>query len=173
MSGKPDFARVYDEELEAVYGFVAYRTGTREEAEDLTQATFLRAFAAWERYDPERSGVRTWLLAIANNQVIDSHRRVERHRLRHFSEGERDGDGLAAAGPEDELDIQPALAEALDQLDQRARNLVALRYGADLSGPEIAEVTGLSLSNVQQILSRSIRRLRELLAAWRPPTSSG
>jgi DNA-directed RNA polymerase specialized sigma24 family protein len=48
-------------------------------------------------------------------------------------------------------------------LSDRDRELVALRYGGDLTGPEIASLTGLSLANVQQILSRSLRRLRALL----------
>ena len=49
---------------------------------------------------------------------------------------------------------------------QRERELIALRYGADLTGPEIAELTGLSLANVQQILSRSLRRMRNQLEEW-------
>jgi len=45
-------------------------------------------------------------------------------------------------------------------LGDRDRELIALRFGGDLTGPEIAELTGLSLANVQQILSRSLRRMR-------------
>jgi DNA-directed RNA polymerase specialized sigma24 family protein len=48
----PDFAELYDEHVYAVYGFVAYRVRSREEAEDLTQLTFERAVRAWSRYDP-------------------------------------------------------------------------------------------------------------------------
>jgi RNA polymerase sigma factor (sigma-70 family) len=59
------------------------------------------------------------------------------------------------------LGLEPDLATALSTLAQRDREILALRYGADLTGPEIAEATGLTLANVQQILSRSLRRLRE------------
>jgi RNA polymerase sigma-70 factor (ECF subfamily) len=58
------------------------------------------------------------------------------------------------------LGVSPDLENALDKLGSRERELIALRYGGDLTGPEIAELTGLSLANVQQILSRSLRRLR-------------
>lgn len=52
------------------------------------------------------------------------------------------------------------LESALTALGERERELIALRYGADLSGPQIASVTGLTVANVQQILSRPLRRLR-------------
>jgi Sigma-70, region 4 len=56
--------------------------------------------------------------------------------------------------------VDPRLRAALESLGQRDREIVALRFGGDLAGPEIAALTGLSLANVQQILSRSLRRLR-------------
>ncbi len=61
------------------------------------------------------------------------------------------------------LGVSPELERALGVLGERDRELIALRYGGDLTGAEIAEVTGLSLANVQQILSRSLRRMREEL----------
>ena len=57
----------------------------------------------------------------------------------------------------------PDLDRALAELSERDREVIALRFGGDLTGPEIAELTGLSLANVQQITSRSLRKLRELL----------
>lgn len=58
------------------------------------------------------------------------------------------------------MGVVPELESALTALGERERELIALRYGADLSGPQIAAVTGLTVANVQQILSRSLRRLR-------------
>ena len=55
------------------------------------------------------------------------------------------------------------LIEALTHLSDRDREVIALRFGGDLTGPEIAAVLDLSLANVQQILSRSLRKLRGLL----------
>jgi RNA polymerase sigma-70 factor (ECF subfamily) len=66
-------------------------------------------------------------------------------------------------GHEPDLGLEPELAHALDELADRDREVLALRYGADLSGPEIAALTDLSLANVQQIISRSLRRLRSTL----------
>jgi DNA-directed RNA polymerase specialized sigma24 family protein len=61
------------------------------------------------------------------------------------------------------IGLEPELARALGGLPQRDREVVALRYGGELTGPEIVELTGLTLANVQQILSRSLRRLRAAL----------
>lgn len=78
------------------------------------------------------------------------------------------GDPEASALGADELDErglgpEPALAAALAGLSEREREIIALRFGGDMSGAEIAAETGLTLANVQQILSRSLRRLRAAL----------
>src|SRR5690349_13888482 len=124
----PDFASAYEEHVWQVYGFFAYRGQSREEAEDLTQLTFERALRAWGRYDPSKAQVSTWLLTIARNLLIDRYR-----------------SGAAAPPmdpiedtPEDrlptaELDVahglRPEVQRALSTLDQRAREVVALRFG--------------------------------------------
>ncbi len=69
----------------------------------------------------------------------------------------------AVAGPEERLTTGPDLAAALAQLGDRDREVLALRFGGDLTGSEIADLLGLSLANVQQITSRSLRKLREAL----------
>ena len=154
----PDFAELYDEQVYSVYGFLAYRVRTREEAEDLTQLTFERAVRAWSRYDPERASARTWLLAIARNLLID-HYRADRTAAQAPLE-EAPEWAAVVDGPDESVGLSPELATALATLGERERELIALRYGADLTGPEIAELCGLTLANVQQILSRSLRRLR-------------
>jgi RNA polymerase sigma-70 factor (ECF subfamily) len=160
MSGADsEFARVYDEHVRHVYGFLTYRLRDRDLAEDLTQATFERALRAWPRFDPRKASERTWLLTIARNLMIDHHRRA-----RPGPAGEIDEALLpSAAGPEESLTAWPELHDALQHLGEREREVIALRFGADLTGPEIAELTGLSLANVQQIMSRSLKRLRSLL----------
>lgn len=154
-----DFARVYSEHVWPIYGFLAYRVGDRDLAEDLTQATFERALRAWSRFDPRRASERTWLLAIARNLLIDHHRRERNRRTEEIDE-------LASPtlpGPEERLSASTELTEALMRLSDRDREVLALRYGADLTGPQISELLGLSLGNVQQIVSRSLRKLKDLL----------
>lgn len=159
MSSNSDFARVYEDHVWRVYGFLAYRVRDRDLAEDLTQTTFERALRAWPRFDPRRASEQTWLLTIARNLLVDHRRREQAVPSAEIDERLLP----VTAGPEDAQTVWPELQDALRQLGEREREVVALRFGADLTGPDIAEITGLSLSNVQQILSRSLRRLRSLL----------
>ncbi len=156
-----DFAAAYDEQVWSVYGFFAYRVGSREDAEDLTQQTFERALRAWGRFDPERAPVGAWLMAIARNLLVDHYR--GNSSARHEPLGEVGEEQLGSETPEPDLGIAPDLAGALANLPPRDREVIALRFGADMTGPEIAELSGLSLANVQQILSRSLRKLRATL----------
>lgn len=154
-----DFADAYDEQVWHVFGFFAYRVATRSDAEDLTQQTFERALRAWSRFDPERAPLSVWLISIARNLLVDHYRRkgaAPRSEPLDSVPEEQLGSEL----PQPNLGLDPALAEALATLSPRDREIVALRFGADLTGPEIAETTGLTLANVQQILSRSLRKLR-------------
>ncbi len=155
-----DFSAVYDEHVWQVYGFFAYRIGERADAEDLTQKTFERALRSWSRYDPSCAGVATWLLAIARNLLIDHHRADRSARQQPLHEIEGGSDPLAATPDRPDLGLDPELERALASLGAREREIIALRFGGDLSGPEIAAAMDLSLANVQQILSRSLRRMR-------------
>jgi RNA polymerase sigma factor (sigma-70 family) len=158
-SPESDFARVYEEHVWRVYGFMAYRLADRETAEDLTQATFEKALRAWSRFDGRKASERTWLLAIAHNLLVDHHRRKRPATIEPLDE-------LAlpsVPGPEEGIGVAPELLDALAALSERDREVVALRYGGDMTGAEIAQLLGLSVANVHQIVSRSLRTLRGLL----------
>ncbi|MBA2516273.1 MAG: RNA polymerase sigma factor [Solirubrobacterales bacterium] len=163
-SSRRSIEAVYDEHVWRVYGFFAYRVDSRSDAEDLTQATFERAVRAYGRYDESRASVATWLLAIAQNLLIDHYRRNHGKGTDSIGEDGVHSDRLGQlAGPETDLGLDHELAAALADLTPRDREIVALRFGGDLTGPEIAEVTGLTLANVQQVLSRALRRMRAFL----------
>ena len=146
-----------------MYAFFAYSVG-RETAEDLTSGVFERVLRAWDDFDPSRASERTWLLAIARNALTDHYRRqrlrttvsTDEHPglVEHLAA--QHGDPLARA-----LSVE-GIVNWLSQLAEREREVLALRYGADLSAREIADLTGMTEGNVHQIASRSLRRLREL-----------
>ena len=156
--GDESFARVYSEHVWIVYGFLAYRLRDQTAAEDLTQATFEHALRAWGRFDPRKGSERTWLMTIARNLLIDHHRRDRSSRI-EIDEGMLP----VVAGPEARDTSSHEIVEALSRLGDRDREVIALRFGGDLTGPEIAALLGLTLANVQQILSRSLRKLRSML----------
>ena len=154
--------RVYRENVAATFGFLAYSVD-RPTAEDLTSATFERVVRSWKGFDPRRGSERTWVLAIARNLLTD-HFRAHRHRdpvstdehpalLNRLVEDLHPLEGRLTA---------EELARWLAPLGEREREILALRYAADLTTAEIARLLGLTESNVQQINSRSLRRLRTL-----------
>jgi RNA polymerase sigma factor (sigma-70 family) len=159
------FVDVYHAHIRDVYGYLAYRVDSREEAEDLTQGTFERGLRAWASFDARRGTPRTWLLSIAHNLLIDHYRAVRARPVMIPEHLTTQRDYGVAEGPENDLGLSPELARALETLSQRDREVIALRFGGQLTGPEIAGLLGLSLANVQQILSRSLRRLRSELEA--------
>ena len=141
-----EFALASERHISDVYGYLAYRGRSSEEAEALTTETFERALKAWSRSGPDGAEARTWLLGIARSVYIDSRRR-----------------GAAVPTGRPELGPDPELAAALRKLKRSERDAIALCFGAELSIPDVAEVTGTSVADAQQILSRSLRRLRALL----------
>ncbi len=102
-------------------------------------------------------------MSIARNLLIDHYRKRSPTRSEVPLHNVNPGDLPAADNDPASLGLEPDLANALSTLGEREREILALRYGADMTGPQIAEMTGLSLSNVQQIISRSLRRLRAVL----------
>jgi RNA polymerase sigma-70 factor (ECF subfamily) len=160
---KPSFTRVYDEHVWSVYGFLAYRLADRHAVEDLTQATFERALRAWSRFDPRRGSERTWLVTIAANLLTDYRRRERAVLVEAIDERWV----LPAPGPEARMLGSVELDEALAELTDREREVLALRFGGDLTGAEIADLLEVSVANVQQITSRALRKLRALLAHTR------
>src|SRR3954447_7293909 len=171
LNSADEFSELYDDQIWGVYGFFGYRVGRHDVAEDLTQLTFEKALRAWRRYDASRAAPRVWLFAIARNVLIDHYRRNGSEREEPIGE-EEDAVGVLGIEPgPGPLGLSPALERALATLDQRDREVIALRYGADLTGPQIAELMDLSLANVQQIASRALRRLRSELQS--PEASTG
>ncbi len=164
----PPFDEIYDEHVWRVYGFIAYRVASREDAEDLTSQTFERALRAWHRYDERRAPPGAWLIAIARNLVIDHFRGAPARGAHRPLQDVPDSALPVRADPEHDLGIAPELATALAQLDDREREVIALRFGADLTGQQIADITGMTLANAQQVLSRTLRRLRAELEGERP-----
>ena len=156
-----DFERLYDEHAQALYGFLAYRTGNPALAEDLLADTFEKALRARRRFDARRGSEKTWLYSIALNTLRD--------HLRRHSAAERAGERLAAGGPteaasaEEALGARDELSRALATLSDEEREVVALRYGADMTVPEIARLQKEKLTTIEGRVYRALRKLRQQL----------
>jgi RNA polymerase sigma-70 factor (ECF subfamily) len=157
-TAEPDWDAVYAEQLPRVYNFFRYRLKDTAAAEDLTSQTFEKAWRARHRYQRDVAGFATWLLAIARNVAID-HRRSHREHAPLEQAAE-----VAAAGTPEETQAQASdrerLAALVECLPERERELLALKYGAGATNRAIADITGLSESNVGTIIHRAVQTLR-------------
>jgi RNA polymerase sigma factor (sigma-70 family) len=156
-----DFERLYAAEAQGLFGFLAYRTGDRSLAEDLLADTFERALRSRRRFDRRRGSEKTWLYAIALNLLRDQARRAA-------AEGralERATTGDATVGPAglEAVEHRDELQRALAGLSPEEREAIALRFGADLTVPEIAEALGEPLTTVEGRVYRALRKLRDVL----------
>lgn len=153
------FERLYEEHAQALFAFLSYRTGDRVLAEDTLADTFERALRARRRFDPRKGSEKTWLYAIALNCLRDHARRraTETRALERVGNepGAGPSDAMESLGERDELTRSLAL------LSEQEREAIALRFGADLSVPEIARLTGERLTTVEGRVYRALRKLRE------------
>jgi RNA polymerase sigma-70 factor (ECF subfamily) len=149
---------VYERELPRIYNFFRYRIGDDTLAEDLTSATFEKAWRGRDSYRRDTAKFSTWLYAIARNVAIDHFRRSGRELPLEAA-----ADVPSGTTPEDDVvhagDLE-RLAVLLNGLGERERELLAFKYGAELTNREIARVTKLSESNVGTILHRAVATLR-------------
>lgn len=144
--------------IRRVYAYAAYRLGDGPDAEDATSETFERALRYRDSFDPRKGEPIGWLLGIARRCVAEAYS----GRVDTTAEVPE----VAAA-----LDVADDAARRLDlrkavlRLDDRNRELIALRYGADLTASQIAEVLELKTNAVEVALHRALGRLRERLDA--------
>lgn len=158
-----EFEQLYADHAEALFGFLAYRTGDRALAEDLLGEAFLRAVRARRRYDPAKASAKTWLYAIALNCLRDRQRRAAAESRAVERVGHGASSGAADPGLE-RVESRDQIGRALDALSEEEREVVALRYGGDLTAPEIAKLTREKQTTVEGRLYRALRKLRTELS---------
>lgn len=149
---------VVSNELPRLYNYFRYRLGDESVAEDLTSVVLEKAWLKRHRYRKDRAAFSTWLFAIAKNEVI-TYLRKRRVSL-PISMAEKATGETTEAMTEQSQDLRQ-LSHLLADLPERERELVSLKFGADLNNREISTITGLSESNVGTILSRVLQKLRE------------
>ena len=149
---------VVNNELPRLYNYFRYRLGDEAAAEDLTSVVLEKAWLKRHRYRKDRAAFSGWLFGIAKNEVI-AYLRKRRISL-PISMAEKASDETAEHILEHSQDLQ-TLSHLLADLPERERELVSLKYGADLNNREISAIMGLSESNVGTILSRVLQKLRE------------
>jgi RNA polymerase sigma factor (sigma-70 family) len=156
------FEQLYQDHAGPLFSFLVYRTGDRALAEDILADAFERVLRSRRRFDPRRGSEKTWLYTIALNCLRD-------HVRRRAAEGRAldrvDQTASAEPGTPFGVDLEnpDELQHALAGLSEEEREAIALRYGADMTVPEIAKLLKEPLTTVEGRVYRALRRLREEL----------
>jgi RNA polymerase sigma factor (sigma-70 family) len=169
------FNELVDRYTPVVYRIARGITGATEEAEDVVQETFLRAFQHLGRFSPDRALFRTWLLTIARNQSINVFGFLKRRAARFLRDpGKPDSDltgldNLPATNQQDAEALLVAqqefsrLRKALQALPERQRTALLLKAQENLSYEEISQIMKSTTSAVESLIFRARQRVVEIM----------
>jgi len=159
-----DFAGIYDRYFAKIYNYVRYHVGSPAEADDITGRVFEAALNRLSTYDAARAPVRVWLFGIARNAVIDWVRaRNRRGEVVLDDINERVGAEPLVENLLEGKEETVLLLEAVSALDERSRDMIALKFSSGMTNRDIARMTGLGESNVGVIIYRAVKRLQAAL----------
>jgi RNA polymerase sigma-70 factor, ECF subfamily len=163
VSAFGDLYRMYSPQL---LRYVSSRVSSMQEAEDITNTVFEKAFAAIGRYKPSPAQFSTWLYTIAQNTIIDHYRK---RRLPQVDDAESElfavtdpGDGPEGSLLADER--RQMVYEAVMQLTQEQRVVIGCRFYFNLPVHEVAQMMGKTEGAVKALQFRALDRLRRMLA---------
>jgi len=160
------FAELYDHYVPRIYKYIRYRTGDLHEAEDLTSRVFELVLANIGSYHRDKAPFNGWIFTIAHNTLTDYIRAQKRNRCMSI---ELAGQiACTTDSPVDKLirrEKVDRLLKAMTGLSDRERDLIGLKFAAELTNGKISEITGLTKSNVAVILYRAVQRLRSEMDA--------
>lgn len=155
------FAAIYEHYFPLIYNYLRYRLRDAKAAEDITSQVFERALVNLQRYQPERGTFAGWLFGIARNAARNHLRSAG---LRRWLPLDLVADQASGVPRPEEVTVLnetwDRVLAAVARLGERERDLIGLKFGARLTNRQIADVAGLSESNVSVILYRAVKRLR-------------
>jgi RNA polymerase sigma-70 factor, ECF subfamily len=155
------FAVLYEHYLKRVYNYMRYRLDDAATADDLTAQVFQRALATLRGYDARRAPFGAWLFGIAHHVINDHFRRQKRRQwlsldfLRGRATPEPQPEEVATR-----RERETAVLRALARLNDRERDIIALKFAAGLNNRQIAAQLDLTAANVGVILYRAMQQLR-------------
>ncbi len=155
-----DWEVVYAEQMPRVYNYFRFRLADDALAEELTARTFEKAWRGRKRYRRDRGAFSTWLFTVARNIAIDFYRERRNEPILSLDTLDAQDAGYSAEAIIQRRTDLARLNTLLDQLPLRDRELIELKFGAELTNRAIAQLIGLTESNVGTLLHRAMQRLR-------------
>ncbi len=157
-------AELYETRFERVARYIMVRIGNMDEAQDLASETFVRALRSVESYKETGAPMEAWIFKIAHNIVVD-YLRKKGSRPRAVPMDET-GDIAGKESPDEAAEQREEVQElrkAMEQLSDSQRQVLALRFTAELTSEEAGQVIGKKPGAVREMQSAAIKKLREVL----------
>lgn len=156
---KQAFAEIYETHLTPVYRYLYVRLQNREEAEDITQETFLKAYQALDRFEATRDNFLPYLFTVARNLLINRGKK-KRPDVQPPEELDRIvGTGDTAWYTEQE-ERKKTIMGALEILSESEREIIELRFFGEQTYAEIAELSGKREDAIRQHVARGMKKMR-------------
>lgn len=173
-SGEQDaFCEIVETHKKKIFYLAFQLTGSTQDAEDLSQDVFLKAFRALANFKGEAS-LGSWLYRITLNTFLDRKRKLS---FKHERESQPLEEGIDAADPlnpehhAQAQQIQQHIEAALAHLSPRERAVFVMRHYQELPGKEVGKLLNISEGTVKSLLFRGIKKLQERLSVYK--TASG
>jgi len=155
------FATLVDRHAGVCLRFATRMLDSRQDAEDVVQETFLRAYRALARYD-ERMSFRTWLMSILINRCRTAMLHRRRRTARVVLDDQAVDDASVESGAADAA-LRDAIERALGRLDPDQREAFLLKHVESLSYEEMSAATGVGISALKMRVRRACERLQTML----------
>jgi len=167
---KQAFGRLIQKYQEQILYLAYDLTGNYEDAQDLAQETFIKAYDKLSQFE-ERSRLSTWLYRIAVNLAMDFHRKSRRYQIQSLHQhaqrlpDESGGEDLITdSGHRIAIrNTNHRIDAALAELSEQQRSAVVLKYFHQMTSKEIAEILGCTDATVRTHIFRGIKKLKTLL----------
>lgn len=164
LESKKDIARAFDLYSKEIYRFIWIRfTRNREEAEDIVQEVFIKAWDKRKSYKSENGTIKNWLFTIARNHVVDSYRK-DRLSSKTYSNHEYI-DNISDSYTELSNEYL-SLLDCMDKLSEEEKDMIYLRYINELSIGEVAKIIQKQYSATKVYLFRTLKKLRKLYETY-------
>jgi RNA polymerase sigma-70 factor (ECF subfamily) len=156
------FAEFYEQYMPKIFSYISYRVTDKHVAEDLTSSVFEKALTKFNTFDAKKAAFSTWVFTIARNTVIDYYR--DNSKKKEIESDTAVFITTQYTSTEDEVvkaEDFKKLKTCLSKLNKHEQEIISLKFSSELTNRKIAQMLGMTESNVGIILFRAIRKLRD------------
>jgi RNA polymerase sigma-70 factor (ECF subfamily) len=152
----------YEKYIAPIFRFIYFRVKNHQEAEDLTQTVFLKAWKGIGKYKKQNNPFSSWLYTIARNTIIDYWKKKKELNLDEGVSDILDDGSNVLQEIENESDFQQIM-ESIIVLTEDQQEIIILKFIEDLSNKEISEILSKNEDAVRQLQSRALKSLKNIL----------